>query len=158
MSISNEFGINPSKLRLGGSNKFTYIIRSPTTGLNNNIYLRLNGLPSQYKYFDCKVHGFFTKFKFQDVNQNGFLCELKCYGASIVNGRDGNQNLNTVAFTTTNNDYVNEPYAFRIGNFNNQLLNFQMVNETGALFANSNYTDQPWVLVLNMEGVDDETI
>jgi hypothetical protein len=140
------------------SNKFTYIIRSPTTGLNNNIYLRLNGLPSQYKYFDCKVHGFFTKFKFQDATQNGFLCELKCYGASFYNGRDGNQNLNTMAFTTTNNDYIHEPYAFRIGNFNNQLLNFQLVTESGALFVSSELADEPWVLVLHMEGVEDETI
>jgi hypothetical protein len=138
------------------SKKFTYIIRSPLTGVNNNINLRLNGLPSQYKYFDCKVQGFYTKFKFQDGNQNGHVCELKCYGAQFQNGRDGTQPLSTMAITTTNNDYVNEPYTFRIENFNNTLLNFQLVNESGALFVNSTYANAPWILVLNMEGVEQD--
>lgn len=138
------------------SNKFTYIIRSPKVGINNNIDLRLNGLPSQYKYFDCKVNGFFTKFLQNDVNQNGVICELKCNGASFYNGRDGNQNLNTMAITSTNNDYLVEPYQFRIGNFNNQLLNFQLVNENGDLFVNNNLVNQPWILILHMEGVEDE--
>jgi hypothetical protein len=33
-----------------------------------------------------------------------------------------------------------------------------LVNENGALFVNSELADEPWVLVLHMEGVEDETI
>ena len=155
MSISNKFGINPSELRSSGSNKLTYIIRSPPTGLNKDIYLSLNGLTSRFNYFDCKVQGFYTNFVSDPLTQNGLICELKCNGASFVNGVDGNRNLNTMAITTMNNDYVNEPYQFRVANFNNTPLNFQLVNEKNELFVNTNNVNQIWILILNMEGVED---
>lgn len=137
------------------TNKFTYIIRSPTAGINNNINLRLNGLPSKYKYFNVRVQGFYCpKLSFQNVNASGFFVELKCYGMNIINARDGTQSMQTVGITTTNNDYPIEPFQFQCENFNNQLLNFQVVNETGAAFLN-NGNPLTWVLVLNMEGIEE---
>ena len=137
-------------------NKFNYIIRSPTTGVNNNINLRLTGLPSQYKYFDVTVQGFYCpKFKFQDATQNGLFAELKCFGLNIVNARDMSQNCQTVGITTTNNDYVSCPFTFQCENFNNQLLNFQLHNESGVAFT-ATAGAVTWVLVLQMEGISAE--
>lgn len=141
---------------MSNSNKFTYIIRSPSTGTNNNIYLRLNGLPSQYKYFNVVVQGLYCpKLKFQDVNQNSLYAELRCIGLNIINARDSGQSMQTVGITTTNNDYSTEPFTFQCENFNNNQLNFQLVNETGALFTTTNDAGALcWVLVLNLEGIE----
>ena len=139
------------------SNKFTYIIRSPLEGNNNDIYMRLNGLPTQYRYFNVKVQGFYVpQLAFQDlVNQNGQFVELKCYNLNIINGKDGSKNMNTVAITTTNNDYSSEPFQFQCENFNNQLLNFQLVNEFNDLYNIAGYAVVNWILILNMEGIED---
>jgi len=144
---------------MSNSNKFTYIIRSPTAGINNNINLRLNGLPSQYKYYNVTVQGFYApKLLFQGANQGGLFCELRCLGLNIINAKDGAQNMQTVGITTTNNDYVSCPFQFQCENFNNQLLNFQAVNESGALFTNGVGNAGPftWILVLNMEGIEQD--
>lgn len=137
---------------MSNTSNFTYIIRSPVTGNTNNINLNLMGLPSQYQYFDCVIQGFYTCISDTTINAN--VVQLQCQGIDILNGKDSSKNLQTIALSPLNNDKIREPFRFRCANFNGKLLNFQLLNESGALVqygANSPTAySTPWILVLNI--------
>ena len=104
------------------------------------------------------MQGFYTCLDASSATINAKFVELKCSGADIYDGKDGNKSLSTIAIGVLNNDYPKESYRFRIGNFNGKQLTFQLLNEYGALVqfgAVTAYTT-PWILVLNMTGVEDE--
>ena len=143
-------------------NTFTYIIRSSSKEVSadntNNCTMRLNGLPSQYKFYDCTVSalhvstisGVFTTATF----------ELRADVLDIVNGRDSKGGgLNTIAFASFNNTYPQGAYTFRCSNFNGRSIRFQLYDDLNNLLTSSyngagvNNFNRPWVLVLNMVGV-----
>ena len=147
-------------------NTFTYVIRSlnkdNSTDNTNNCAIRLSGLPSQYKYFDCTVSalhistisGTFTTATF----------ELRADVLDIVNGRDSKGgSLNTIAFASFNNTYPQGAYTFRCSNFNGRNIKFQLYDESNALLTSNYYNgtalagvkdfNRPWILILNMVGV-----
>jgi hypothetical protein len=142
---------------------FTYIIRSKDREVQadntNNCTIKLYGLPNQYKYFTCEVSALHVSTQ----GLNGFLTstfELRADGLNIENGWDTNNKRNTsVAFASFNNTYPQGTYTFTTDNFNGRTVRFQLYGDTNALLTTGNGANQynsPWILVLNLTGIEDE--
>lgn len=144
---------------------FTYIIRSndrenPAEN-TNDCTIKLYGLPQQYRYFNCDVIALYIS----TVNEvfTTSLIDLRADGIDIVNGWDTNNKRNaTVGFTTLNNTYTQAaPHTFTCGNFNGRTVQFRLFEDDNVLLTSNfnaagiaNY-DSPWVLVLNMTGIEE---
>ena len=146
-------------------NQFTYIIRSSSkqdsTDNSSNCTIRLSGLPSQYKYFDCTVSALHVSTISGVFTTSTF--ELKADTLDILNGKDSKGgSLSSVAFASYNNTYPQGPYTFRCGNFNGRTIRFTLCDELGGQLqsnfngAGVNVYNKPWVLILNMVGVLDK--
>ena len=143
-------------------NTFTYVIRSMSKEVpgdnTNNCTMRLSGLPSQYKYFDCSVSALHVS-TISGVFTTGTI-EVRADVLDIVNGRDSKgTTLNTIAFASLNNTYPQGAYTFRCSNFNGRSIRFQLYDEQNVLLT-SNYKtngvldfNRPWILILKMVGV-----
>jgi hypothetical protein len=147
---------------------FSYIIRSNDREVplddSNNCTIKLNGLPQQYRYFKCDVIGLYLT-----THLEVFTCshvELRAdNGIDIMNGWDTNNNRNaTVGFTSLTNAAYSQstPYTFTCGNFNGRSVSFKLYcgDENNLLTSNFNNLgvndyNNPWVLVLNMTGIED---
>ena len=141
---------------------FSYIIRSKdreVAGDNtNNSTIKLYGLPQQYKYFTCEVSALHVSTN-GVANMGTSTIELRADGLNIENGWDTNNKRNTsVAFASFNNTYPQGTYTFTTDNFNGRTVRFQLYNDTNTLLTINNGANQcnsPWILVLNMTGIED---
>ncbi len=145
------------------SNTFTYIIRSSnmitTTDNTNSCTIRLN-CPSQFEKYDVEVDSF-------HVETNGFTmlddyCEIQAVGLPIINGSDTRNNqLTTLGLFSFKSGASNSHIKFKVTNFNNMNIKFNVLGSDLALLQDSttgetpttaNY-DEPWILVLKLTGV-----
>ena len=143
---------------------FTYIIRSndreDPLDDSNNCTIKLYGLPQQYRYFKCDV----TALYITTVNEvfTTSLIDLRADGIDIMNGWDTNNKRNaTVGFATLNNTYPQSSHTFTCGNFNGRTVTFKLYDDDNLILTSNlagngvaNY-DNPWVLVLNMTGIEE---
>ena len=144
---------------------FTYIIRSndredPNEN-TNSCTIKLYGLPQQYRYFKCDVTALYITTDNQVFTTS--LIDLRADGIDIVNGWDTKNKRNaSVGFATLNNTYAQSaPHTFTCGNFNGRTVTFQLFDDDNQFLTSdlnaagiANY-DSPWVLVLNMTGIEE---
>jgi hypothetical protein len=135
------------------SKSFTYIIRS-----NNKInkddstvkcLIKLNGLPQQFKYFECEVVLF-------NVYEKSQMIELRADSIGFENGVDTNNGFKTCAFTCTSNTNSQGKFRYIVENFNTRNVMFELYDQSNNLESNTDGSPftHPWVLVLNMTGVE----
>ena len=127
---------------------FMYIIRynDRESGLGAETYFRLNGLPTEYKAFDCELVGFYHNVSFGGVPVVNTLVEIRC-DMPFINGYDTNtKRLTTIA---TNSMTSTASFEFRVENFNGRTINFTIYDND---LVNINDVDD-WVLYLKMTGV-----
>ena len=144
---------------------FTYIIRSndreDLDETTNNCTIQLNGLPQQYRYFKCDVIALYIT-NVDEVFTTS-LIDLRADGIDIMNGWDTkNKRNSTVGFATLNNTYPQAaPHTFTCSNFNGRTVTFQLFDDDNYLLSSNldnvgvNQYDSPWVLVLNMTGIEE---
>ena len=144
---------------------FTYIIRSndrenPNEN-TNSCTIKLYGLPQQYRYFKCDVIALYITTENEVFTTS--LIDLRGDGIDIMNGWDTNNKRNaTVGFATLNNTYTQSAlHTFTCGNFNGRTVTFQLFDDDNQ-FLTSNFNNAgildyngPWVLVLNMTGIEE---
>ena len=143
---------------------FTYIIRSKDrenlADNTNNCTIKLYGLPQQYRYYKCEVSALHISTERGAFTTSTF--ELRADGLDIENGWDTNNKRNSsVAFASFNNTYPQGTYTFTASNFNSRTVRFQLYGDDNNLLT-SNFNgagvaayNRPWILVLNMTGIED---
>jgi hypothetical protein len=130
---------------------FTYIIRSNDKEIlienTSSCHLRLVGLPQQYKYFECEVVQFYVNLT--------EIVELRADSSlGFQNGVDSKGTFKTCAFLNGNSTSQGQ-FKFIVDNFNGRFVKFELydlnkilVNSDGSSF------NLPWILVLNMRGIE----
>ena len=144
---------------------FTYIIRSndreDPAETTNSCTIKLYGLPQQYRYFKCDVTALYITTAGEAFTTS--MIDLRADGIDIVNGWDTKNKRNaSVGFATLNNTYAQSaPHTFTCGNFNGRTVTFKLYDDDNDLLTSdlnaagiANY-DSPWVLVLNMTGIEE---
>ena len=144
---------------------FTYIIRSKDrenpTDNSNSCTIKLYGLPQQYRYFKCDVNALYITMAGEAFTTS--MIDLRADGIDIVNGWDTKNKRNaSVGFASLNNTYAQSaPHTFTCGNFNGRTVTFKLYDDDNDLLTSNfnaagiaNY-DSPWVLVLNMTGIEE---
>ena len=127
---------------------FMYIIREgdKESGTAQNSYFRLNGLPTQFKSFDCEVVGFYHNLSTAGVPVVNTLVEL-ITDMPFQNGYETNtKRLTCIA---TNSMTSTASFEFRVENFNGRTINFTIYDND---LVNINDVDD-WVLYLKMTGI-----
>lgn len=138
------------------SKSFSYIIRSSNkTDANDktgNCWIRLDGLPTQYKSFECEVSNFMFTTSGTYANN---VCELRS-SFNYLDGYDtNNKSLKTVCTKFASGAYANNNFIFKISNFNSQIINFQLVTDDGSTFLRNGTTfDSPWWISLKMTPIE----
>jgi hypothetical protein len=135
---------------------FTYIIRS-NDRVNKDeksaeCHLKLKGLSQQYKYYECEVVYFHISITNLDE-----MIELRADSAlGFMDGIDSNNGFRTCAFTSNNNSIIQSPFKFKVDNFNNRYIKFQLYDSSNNILIESDGTqiNIPWILVLNMKGIE----
>ena len=126
---------------------FMYIIRQSNkdSGTALDSYFRLNGLPTEYKAFDCEVVGFYHNVTTGGVPVVNTLVELRT-DMPFQNGYETNtKRLTCIA---TNSMTSTASFEFRVENFNGRTINFSIFDNDLNV---SNVDD--WVLYLKMTGI-----
>jgi hypothetical protein len=136
---------------------FTYIIRS-NNSLNksentNSCHLRLEGLPQQFKYFECEV----VQFNVQ-INRNfgTETIELRADAIGFQNGIDTNSTFKTCAILNAQNSFSQGPFRFITDNFNGRYIKFELYSSSNSIVKQDDGSEWnlPWVSVLNMKGIE----
>ena len=136
-------------------NSFTYMIRSDDkySGTNSNCQILLRGLPTEYKSFLVEVSGFYS-----NLDTITYL-ELYSDNFPFFNGYDTkSKSLHVLYSTAISMNPIS--MCYKINNFNGQYINFQILDETGAIFNNilvngvaTYITD--WKIYLKLTGIEE---
>jgi len=141
---------------------FTIIIRSNSkqvsTDNSNRCNIRLK-CPSQYQYIQCCGVSYYADYPTTSTF-NALYTELRVDNIDMYDSFDSSLgNLRTLVFENTTRLNVDRANMnFKCGNFNNKLVTFTLLNETGVLLTETaggvttNY-NRPWVLVLKCKGL-----
>jgi hypothetical protein len=141
---------------------FTIIIRSNsktnTTDNTNNCTIRMK-CPSHYKFIQVSGVSFYADFP-TTITFNGLFAELRSNNIDIYDSFDTSLGtLQTFAFENTTRLTIDRANMnFKLGNFNNKTINFQLLNETGVTLKeigtlSTTEYNRPWVLVLKCKGL-----
>ena len=128
-------------------NSFTYIIRSDNRNLgnpHNNCQILLRGLPSKYNTFLVEVAGFYS-----NLDSVTYL-ELFSDNFPFINGYDTkSKSLHVLYSTAISMNPIS--MCYQINNFNGQYINFQILDEAGAVL--DGITD--WKIYLKLTGIEE---
>jgi hypothetical protein len=147
-------------------NPFTYTISSIDNilGLSqaNNVKIKVDNFPTQYKYFKCKVINFIINYgSFNNAWRPGSYVMLLCDNLGINNISSGNRVSQIIAYTNLIDGVMtNNNGSFIIKNPNGSTLSFSLVLQS-FLYANTttimnqNAVDTNWTLTLEITPIDD---
>lgn len=136
---------------------FTYIIRSNDrenqNENTNSCHLRLEGLPQNFKYFECQVVQFNCLLNRNFSNES---IELRADAFGFQNGVDTNSTFKTCAFVNFNSSFYQGDYKFTTDNFNARYIKFELYNSSNNILKKDDGSawNFPWVLILNMKGIE----
>jgi hypothetical protein len=136
---------------------FTYIIRSNDREIlsetPSSCHIRLEGLPQQFKYFECEVVQFNVG---RDRNFATETIELRAESLGFQNGVDTNSTFKTCAVLNFVNAFHQGPFRFTTDNFNSRYVKFELYNSSNNILKKDDGSawNFPWVLILNMKGIE----
>jgi hypothetical protein len=135
---------------------FTYIIRSNNrenkSENTNSCHIRLEGLPQQYKHFECEVVQFNVQI---NRNFNNETIELRADAIGFQNGVDTNSTFKTCAIVNTRIASQAE-FKFITDNFNARYVKFELYSMSNSILKQDDGSawNLPWILILNMKGIE----
>jgi hypothetical protein len=146
-------------------NSFTYTITSLDNTLGaasaDNVKIQVNGFPTNYKYFKCRVSSFI-------INQGSFdntfkplsYIQLSCNNLGFQNITSGQKTTQIIASANlVDGTMTNSTGSFVIANPNTKTLEFQLLNQLfGATTAviNQNTATTIWTLTLELTPISDD--
>jgi hypothetical protein len=147
-------------------NSFTYTISSTDNilGLSqaNNVKIKVDNFPTQYKYFKCKVINFIINYgSFNNAWRPGSYVMLLCDNLGMQNISSNNRTAQVIAYTNLIDGVMtNNNGSFIINNLNGSTLSFSLVLQSflyanTATIMNQNGVDTNWTLTLEITPIDD---